>query len=245
MKLKSLSLSVFIFINLNSFSQINFFDYPAPDNLDTLKKLDLWSTYYYIPVFDAGGKVPIIYEDGTASGLFVDIFDFCTAALQGTGYVKMPNGNIVEIHFAKRGKKSFVDCRQCEKYRNSQGAEDWGRTLWKKPAPRKIKGKNPVPYRTIAVDPRYIPFGTTIFIPKIRGQIFSMPNGEKIVHDGYFFASDKGSAIKENHIDIFTGTNPLNPFPDLIVSKRERTLDAYIVSNDNIRSSLANMHGKK
>ena len=234
----------FIFINMNVFSQIDFFNYPAPNNLDTLTKLNLWSTYYYIPVFESGGKAPIVYEDGTLSGLYVDICDFCTAALQGTGYVITPKGETVEIHFAKRGKKSFVDCRKCEKYRYSIGADEWGKTMWKKPTKHGANKQEPVPYRTIAVDPHYIPFGTAIFIPKIRGQVFSLSDGEKVVHDGYFFASDKGSAIKKNQIDIFTGTNPLNPFPDIIASLKDRTFDAYIVFDKDIVSSLANLHGK-
>jgi 3D (Asp-Asp-Asp) domain-containing protein len=49
-------------------------------------------------------------------------------------------------------------------------------------------GIKPTPYRTIAVDPKVIPYGSTIYIPEYKA---------------LFKAEDTGSAIKGKRIDIF------------------------------------------
>lgn len=55
--------------------------------------------------------------------------------------------------------------------------------------------------RTVAVDPKVIPRRTVIFIKETVG--LPMPNGEK--HDGYWYASDIGGAIKGLKLDLFSG----------------------------------------
>ena len=49
-------------------------------------------------------------------------------------------------------------------------------------------GVKPTPYRTIAVDPKVIPYGSIIYIPEYKA---------------LFKAEDTGSAIKGKRIDIF------------------------------------------
>lgn len=58
-----------------------------------------------------------------------------------------------------------------------------------------------VPMRTIAVDKNVIPRRTKLFIKETVG--LPMPDGSQ--HDGYWYASDVGGAIKGNKIDLFTG----------------------------------------
>jgi 3D (Asp-Asp-Asp) domain-containing protein len=58
-----------------------------------------------------------------------------------------------------------------------------------------------VPMRTLAVDTRVIPKRTVVFIKETVG--VKMPNGQ--VHDGYWYASDVGGAIKGQRIDLYTG----------------------------------------
>jgi 3D (Asp-Asp-Asp) domain-containing protein len=62
-------------------------------------------------------------------------------------------------------------------------------------------GCRPIPMRTVAVDPRYIPRRTRLFIPETVGM--RMPDGS--IHDGYWYASDTGGAIRGQKIDLFTG----------------------------------------
>jgi 3D (Asp-Asp-Asp) domain-containing protein len=57
------------------------------------------------------------------------------------------------------------------------------------------------PMRTLAVDPRVIPKRSIVFIEETVGMI--MPNGKP--HDGLWYASDVGGAIKGKKVDLFTG----------------------------------------
>ncbi|TAJ70819.1 MAG: hypothetical protein EPO51_17240 [Phenylobacterium sp.] len=58
-----------------------------------------------------------------------------------------------------------------------------------------------VPMRTIAVDKTLIPRRTVLFIKETVG--LKMPDGGQ--HDGYWYASDVGGAIKGQRIDLYTG----------------------------------------
>ena len=74
-------------------------------------------------------------------------------------------------------------------------------------------GCKPVPMRTVAVDRKLIPRRTVLFIKETVG--LPMPDGRK--HDGYWYASDVGGAIKGERIDLYTGNGkssmkPLMPF---------------------------------
>lgn len=55
--------------------------------------------------------------------------------------------------------------------------------------------------RTVAVDPAVIPRRTVIFIKETVG--LAMPDGTK--HDGYWYASDIGGAVKGLKLDLFSG----------------------------------------
>jgi 3D (Asp-Asp-Asp) domain-containing protein len=58
-----------------------------------------------------------------------------------------------------------------------------------------------VPMRTLAVDPRVIPRRSIVYIQETVGMI--MPDGSR--HDGLWYASDTGGAIKGQKVDLFTG----------------------------------------
>jgi 3D (Asp-Asp-Asp) domain-containing protein len=58
-----------------------------------------------------------------------------------------------------------------------------------------------VAMRTAAVDSKLIPRRTVLFIKETVGM--PMPNGDR--HDGYWYASDVGGAIKGERIDLYTG----------------------------------------
>lgn len=58
-----------------------------------------------------------------------------------------------------------------------------------------------LPMRTVAVDPKVFPRHSVLFIKETVG--LKLPDGS--LHDGYWFASDVGGAIKGQRIDLFTG----------------------------------------
>ena len=66
-----------------------------------------------------------------------------------------------------------------------------------------------VAMRTVAVDRKLIAPRSVLFIKETVG--LKMPDGT--AHDGYWYASDVGSAIKGQRIDLFTGFNAssMNP----------------------------------
>jgi len=57
------------------------------------------------------------------------------------------------------------------------------------------------PMRTVAVDPTIFPRHSVLFIKQTVGM--RLPDGT--VHDGYWYASDVGRAIKGLRVDLFTG----------------------------------------
>jgi 3D (Asp-Asp-Asp) domain-containing protein len=58
-----------------------------------------------------------------------------------------------------------------------------------------------VAMRTVAVDKNLIPKHSVLFIKETVG--IKMPDGS--IHDGYWYASDTGGAIKGKRIDLYTG----------------------------------------
>jgi 3D (Asp-Asp-Asp) domain-containing protein len=62
-------------------------------------------------------------------------------------------------------------------------------------------GCNVVPMRTVAVDGRIVKRHSVLFIKETVG--LKMPDGT--VHDGYWYATDVGSAIHPGRIDLYTG----------------------------------------
>jgi 3D (Asp-Asp-Asp) domain-containing protein len=62
-------------------------------------------------------------------------------------------------------------------------------------------GCRPIAMRTVAVDPRIIPRRTRLFIRETVG--LRLADGSR--HDGYWYASDTGGAIKGAKIDLYTG----------------------------------------
>lgn len=65
-----------------------------------------------------------------------------------------------------------------------------------------------IPYRTIAADPHFVPPGSSLYIPQLKGA--KLPDGT--VHDGKFIASDRGH-FRGAHVDIFVGSGPRGARP--------------------------------
>jgi 3D (Asp-Asp-Asp) domain-containing protein len=81
-------------------------------------------------------------------------------------------------------------------------------------------GCRPVAMRTIATDPRVIPRRTRVFIRETVGM--RMPDGT--VHDGYWYASDTGGAIKGAKVDLYTGHGSASMRPVRAMNLRRLTI---------------------
>ena len=84
-----------------------------------------------------------------------------------------------------------------------------------------------VPYRTVAVDPRFVKLGTTISIPQLKGA--RLPDGT--IHDGIFVANDRGH-FRGRHIDFFVGIGPKGARPFIRKGYGSRSHVTVYLSDD-------------
>lgn len=223
------------------------FNFPEPAPGDEIKELSLWATYYHVyhaKATDDGE--PLLDKLGNPLGPKVSAEDWCKAAIEATIAVEDKNGKITVYNYAAKPRQVQVDC---SKYtpRFPQGKIRWQPATGpfgdgvppRRGAPRMIL----VPFRSIAVDESQtpLPFQSVLYIPNARGSKITLPSGKIVSHDGYFYAADTGTAIKNDHIDVFGGMSHDNPFPDFIKGK-DFVFRAFLIRNDRISESLGRLH---
>jgi len=81
-------------------------------------------------------------------------------------------------------------------------------------------GCKPIAMRTVAVDPRVIPRRTRLFIKETVGM--RMPDGS--LHDGYWYASDTGGAIRGQRVDLYTGHGRASMQPAMRFNQRRLSI---------------------
>lgn len=212
-------------------------------DLKLYDSLQLWATYYYIPVVvhdDSG--LDLLDEEEQSIGLKLAPKDWCKAAIEGTVHIQKDT-SIYQLNYESRSEQLQYDCRNCPKYKNYDGYLKTGKVLWSKAKGfgKGVQNYQLVPFRSIAVDNSLIPYGSVLFIPEAQGVQYTDADGEKQTHDGLFFAADTGSKIVGNHIDVFLGLSPVNPFT-FVKSTETVVFKAYLIENDKIRHWLLKMH---
>jgi len=207
--------------------------------------ISLWATYYYTPVYtsDSGGvalktksEAPIKYNHETVS---LSHRKWCMAAMEGSVSIRMPDGVTKTYNYSGVGSMQ-TDCtgyfrgrhRATGRVKFMEVDNVWGYG---------VRNYSLIPYRTIAVDPDVIPYGSVVYIPEAAGKEIALTDGTKFIHDGYFFAGDTGGAIKNNHIDVFTGNNEAHEL-SFIQSNASSTFSAEIVHDPEVRTQLENLH---
>ena len=217
----------------------------APPTLIASNKLSLLSNFYYVHEAKYAEKgLPLNDAKGEPTGVRLANCDWCDAAIEGTVRTFDKSGKAVTLNYAKVSSEQQCDCNAtCGKYANYKNKKI-GYTLW---APARgeygdgVSGFKLVPFRTVAVDRKFIEIGTLIYIPQAVGVVITLPNGNTAKHDGYFFAADVGGDIKTNHIDTFFGLKTKNPFKH-VTSKSDGTFDAYIIKGGSVESALTKVH---
>lgn len=86
---------------------------------------------------------------------------------------------------------------------------------------RDALGCRPVPMRTAAVDRLTAPLHSILFIRETVG--LEMPDGS--THDGYWYASDTGGAIKGGRIDLYTGSGTASMRAAMKLNLKTLTVD--------------------
>lgn len=217
------------------------FDMPEPSDAEISEVLSLWATYYYIPTVQNLGSngIPLLDMNGNSLGVGLSRKDWCKAALEGSVRVVDSVGKDIVFNYAgSRQSYKQTDCSDhislpglpYSRFYRAKGSFGDG-----------VAGYHLKPYRTIAVDPSYIPYGTVIYIPAARGITVILPNGKQALHDGYFYAADTGGALYGRHIDVFIGSAGENPF-SFVRSNSSGTFKAFIISSRDRKAPLESLH---
>ncbi len=204
----------------------------------TIESKFIWGTYYYVPLYDAvSGGYDILNTSGQRFGVELSLSDWCHGALEGSFQVQTLTGELKVFNFVKSVGLSKVNCSRYFSY--NVGASRF--MLSNSRYGNGVKTYKLVPYRSIAVDPKYISYGTVLYIPSAKGERINLDNGKSVTHDGYFFAADTGGAINGSHVDFFLGRNKINPF-DWIRSRSSYRVKSFVVKDKNIVKYLTNLH---
>ncbi len=223
-------------------------DFAIPPPPETqVANFNLWATYYYVhSAKESASGAPL--RDKTGKSLTVNISprDWCLGAIEGTIQV-VSEDNRSTFSYAGIGNSAQVDCAAVLKIdpKTNPWIDYVGRSFYvatSGPFGDGVARYILVPFRTIAVDPNKIPFGTALYIPRAKGSEISLAPGITVKHDGYFFAADTGGAIKGQHIDVFCGASATNCLPTIITSNESKGFKSLIVRDPAVLSSLKALH---
>jgi 3D (Asp-Asp-Asp) domain-containing protein len=217
---------------------LNGFNLPEPHSMASSQNLSMWATYYTThQAANQSGGYPLLDPSGNSLGVSLSERDWCAAALEGSVQVTSSQTILGVYNYAGRGDADQVNCATY--YPGLKNISATNRVRFQRSNTLYGEGVsgNLVPYRTIAVDRSLIPLGSVVYIPDARGVAITLPSGERVVHDGYFYAGDVGNAIKGNHMDVFLGIAQQNPFP-FVKSTASPTFNAYIVNAPSLKAML-------
>jgi len=221
------------------------FSFPEPAPAEVSRTLKIWGTVYFVYRARSSSRpdaVPVLDSNDQPLGVSLSRWDWCNAALEGTVQVMIPGGSRV-FNYARSSSRVHVDCSEILGFLDPASRKQIERTVFMETtatAPGGLGGRpgtRLVPYRTLAVDPRFIPMGSLLYIPSLRG--LRMPDGQ--VHDGYVLAEDTGIGIAGNHVDLFIGASG-NPYPGAFNARPDKPLTAYLVDSKSIAERLAAEH---
>ena len=192
--------------------------------------IEAWATNYYIPEFENElGNIALRDIKGNRLGPKLSSQDWCISALEGSVKINFKDGTSKVYNFDGSSSKFSVDCSP---YLNL----DLGDTKFKISNSEFGEGAaayNLVPFRSVATDNSTFPLGTVLYIPSARGNKVKIGDKE-LIHDGYFFVADSGGAIKDNHIDVFTGVSHTTEFFPWVGHKLDSTFKVFIVNDTKI-----------
>lgn len=212
-------------------------EFALPRRTFDTKAQFLWATYYHTLRFThADNGLALLAMDGSPLGPKLTKAQWCTAAMEGSVQIFF-EGVLRTYNYSGSGTTVQVDCSDYfdhpvgrSRFKLARGEFGDG-----------VRNYALSPYRTVAVDPDFIPYGAILFIPAARGLSFQLPDGRTRTHDGYFFAGDTGGLIVGNHIDVFIGTSLTNPF-SWITSKAQSKIEFQLVPDQDISAALLRLH---
>jgi 3D (Asp-Asp-Asp) domain-containing protein len=199
------------------------------------REMKLWATYYHMPTIEASDTgasgTPLLGKNGKAISPALSVHDWCDAAMQGSIRISNPGGEPTGYMFVDADGPEQLNCdsRFGDLSDGIKAATRHARFVaFHHPKACDVRAIPLMAFRTIAVDPDRIPMGTVLYVPSLRGQGFWM-DGQLYAHDGYVVASDRGGAIRDNHIDMFVSDAASAPFPEVVSSSPRDTFRAFVV----------------
>lgn len=214
---------------------------PEPSASDLGQTYKLWATYYYLPeISEDSGTIPLRDMKGQELGPRLTLRHWCDTAMEGSVRINFKDGDVKTFNYHGITTDYFVDCKSVfpkhtaigkTKFREANGVYGDG-----------LDDYILSPYRTLATDGNYIKPGTALFIPKARGAKITLKSGRVIIHDGYFFAADKGGAIKGNHVDVYIGVSQSAAFFSWVSSNESKTFEAIVVKDEKTIQELLALH---
>ena len=199
------------------------------------KEMKLWATYYHMPTIEASDAkasgAPLLGKNGKPISPALSVHDWCDAAMQGSIRIANPGGDQTGYMFVDADGPEQLNCDSHfgELSEGVKAATRHARFVaFHHPRACDVRAIPLMAFRTIAVDPDHIPMGTVLYVPSLRGQGFWM-EGQLYTHDGYVVASDRGGAIRDNHIDMFVSDAASAPFPEVVSSSARDTFKAFVV----------------
>jgi 3D (Asp-Asp-Asp) domain-containing protein len=212
------------------------FSLESPPEESLGPELRLWATHYHTPEItpapaEAAASLPLIGRAGDPISPPLTHRDWCESALQGSVSIRTGETTAAYVFVDANGPEQA----NCDQWLGalSDGVKNATRRARFMKVSHALgcgsRNHPLVPFRTIAVDPAFIPIESVLYVPELRGRAFRY-NGREHVHDGYLFAGDRGGAIKGAHIDVFVTDGAAAPLEDLFASTDTRTFAAHRVS---------------
>ncbi|MGY0793156.1 3D domain-containing protein [Azospirillum argentinense] len=224
---------------------------PAYTIHDALRRESIWSTGYVVWLTKedkTSGSIPFLDKRARHLGVRLSQAEWCRSAMEGTAYVQMENGSVRTFNYAGMLPDKVTDCSNIFPSAAPEKIAMVSRSAFfevpddaKYGLGAKIEYRL-VPYRSIAVDRNTFDLGSVLYIPKLRGTSIELPDGRQVVHDGYVVAVDTGGMIRDKQIDFFKGPNRNDAPPATIRSTQDRLLDAYIVTDPELKEYLLRPH---
>ncbi len=146
-------------------------------------------TYYYVTAeadFTGAADTPI-YDPSCA--LLATVPSAFASALDIEGTGRLADGTVINVSGA-------CGCARSPCYAPVDAQHPWGDG---------VQGRALVPFRTVAVDPSVVAYGTGLYLAELDG--LTMPGDPPwggFVHDGCVIAGDTGGGIVGMHVDFFS-----------------------------------------
>ena len=146
-------------------------------------------TYYWVTAEGdfTGAADTSIFDPGCAVLATVPAAFASSLDVEGTG--RLADGTVINVSGA-------CGCGRSPCYQPVDAQHPWGYG---------VQDRALVPFRTVAVDPSVIPYGTGLYLEELDG--VTMPGDPPwggFVHDGCVIAGDTGGGIIGMHVDFFS-----------------------------------------